>query len=111
MKTLKRYSPVERERAVRLVFDQQHQHSSQWSAIESIASKIGCTAETLRRWVRQSETDQGKRSGTTSTDRDRLKELERENRELKQENEILRKAAAFFAQAECGRQPSLRPVK
>jgi len=57
MKTLKRYSPIERERAVRLVFDQQHQHSSQWSAIESIASKIGCTAETLRRWVRQSETD------------------------------------------------------
>jgi transposase len=72
MKTLKRYSPIERERAVRLVFDQQHQHSSQWSAIESIASKIGCTAETLRRWVRQSETDQGKRSGISSTDRDRL---------------------------------------
>jgi transposase len=85
MKTLKRYSPVERERAVRLVFDQQHQHSSQWSAIESIASKIGCTAETLRRWVRQSETDMGWRSGISTTDRDRLKELERENRELKQE--------------------------
>ena len=111
MKTLKRYSPIERERAVRLVFDQQHQHSSQWSAIEPIASKISCTAETLRRWVRQSETDQGKRSGISSTDRDRLKELERENRELKQANEILRKAATFFAQAECGRQPSLRQVK
>jgi transposase len=111
MKTLKRYSPIERERAVRLVFDKQHQHSSQWSAIESIASKIGCTAETLRRWVRQSETDQGKRSGISSTDRDRLKELERENRELKQANEILRKAAAFCAQAECRRQPSLRQVK
>ena len=95
MKTNKSYSPIERERAVRLVFDQQHQHSSQWSAIESIASKIGCTAETLRRWVRQSETDQGKRSGISSTDRDRLRELERENRELKQANEILRKAAAF----------------
>jgi transposase len=106
MKTLKRYSPIERERAVRRVFDQQHQHSSQGSAIESIASEIGCTAETLRRWVRQSETDQGKRSVLSSTDRDRLKELERENRELKQANEILRKAAAFFAQAELG-----RPVK
>jgi transposase len=105
MKTLKRYSPVERERAVRLVFDQQHQHSSQWSAIESIASKIGCTAETLRRWVRQSETDMGRRSGISTTDRDRLKELERENRELKQANEILRKAAAFFAQAELVRHP------
>ncbi len=103
MKTNKRYSPIERERAVRLVFDQQHQHSSQWSAIESIASKIGCTPETLRRWVRQAETDQGKRSGITSTDRVRLKELERENRELKQANEILRKASAFFAQAELGR--------
>ncbi len=100
MKTNKRYSPIERERAVRLVFDQQHQHSSQWSAIESIAGKIGCTPETLRRWVRQSETDQGKRSGISSTDRDRLKELERENRELKQANEILRQASAFFAQAE-----------
>ncbi len=103
MKTMKRYSPVERERAVRLVFDQQHQYSSQWSAIESIASKIGCTPETLRRWVRQTETDQGKRSGISSTDRDRLKALERENRELKQVNDILRKAAAFFAQAELGR--------
>ena len=111
MKTMKRYSPVERERAVRLVFDQQHQHSSQWSAIESIASKIGCTPESLRRWVRQTETDQGKRSGISSTDRDRLKALERENRELKQVNDILRKAAAFFAQAECGRQPLLRRVK
>jgi transposase len=111
LNSYKRYSPIERERAVRLVFDQQHQHSSQWSAIESIASKIGCTAETLRRWVRQSETDQGKRSGISSTDRDRLKELERENRELKQATEILRKAAAFFAQAECARQPSLRQVK
>jgi len=105
MKELKRYSPVERERAVRLVFDQQGQHSSQWAAIQSIASKIGCTAETLRRWVRQAETDQGKRSGMSSSDRDRLKELERENRELKQANEILRKASAFFAQAELERRP------
>jgi transposase len=105
MKELKRYSLVERERAVRLVFDQQGQHSSQWSAIQSIASKVGCTAETLRRWVRQTETDQGKRSGMSSSDRELLKELERENRELKQVNEILRKASAFFAQAELVRRP------
>jgi transposase-like protein len=105
MKELKRYSPVERERAVRLVFDQQGQHSSQWAAIQSIANNIGCTAETLRRWVRQTETDQGKRSGMSSSDRERLKELERENRELKQANEILRKASAYFAQAELDRRP------
>jgi len=105
MKELKRYSPVERERAVRLVFDQQGQHNSQWAAIQSIANKIGCTAETLRRWVRQTETDQGKRSGMSSSDRERLKELERENRELKQANEILRKASAYFAQAELDRRP------
>ena len=105
MKELKRYSPVERERAVRLVFDQQGQHTSQWAAIQSIASKVGCTAETLRRWVRQTETDQGKRSGMSSSDRERLKELERENRELKQANEILRKASAYFAQAELDRRP------
>ena len=103
MKELKRYSPVERERAVRLVFDQQGQHTSQWAAIQSIASKVGCTAETLRRWVRQTETDQGKRSGMSSSDRERLKELERGNRELKQANEILRKASAYFAQAELDR--------
>ena len=105
MKEVKRYSPIERERAVRLVFDQQGQHSSQWAAIQSIASKVGCTAETLRRWVRQTETDQGKRSGMSSSDRERLKELERENRELKQANEILRKASAYFAQAELDRRP------
>jgi transposase len=99
----KRYPPADRERAVRLVFDQQGQHSSQWSAIQSIASKVGCTAETLRRWVRQAETDQGKRSGMSSSDRERLKELERENRELKRANEILRTASAFFAQAELDR--------
>jgi transposase-like protein len=105
MKTSKRYAPVDRERAVRLVFDQQGQHTSQWAAIESIAGKVGCTAESLRRWVRQSETDGGKRSGQSSTDRERLKELERENRELKRANEILRKAAAFFAMAELDRRP------
>ena len=80
-KTSPRYSPEVRERAVRLVFDHAGEHSSQWAAIQSIASKVGCTAETLRRWVRQTETDQGKRSGVSSSDRERLKELERENRE------------------------------
>jgi|SRR5450631_607695 transposase len=100
-----RYAPEVRERAVRLVFEQQGEHDSQWAAIGSIASKIGCTAETLRKWVRQTERDQGKRSGLSSSERDRLKELERENRELKRANEILRKAAAFFAQAELDRRP------
>ena len=81
------------------------QHESQWAAIGSIAVKIGCTAETLRRWVRQAERDAGKRPGLTSAERDRLKELEREVRELKRANEILRKASAFFAQAELDRRP------
>jgi transposase len=76
------------------------EHESQWAAIISIASKIGCTSETLRKWVRQAERDQGKRAGLTSSERERLKELEREVCELKRANEILRKAAAFFAQAE-----------
>ncbi len=105
MKTTKRYSPEIRERAVRLVFEHQGDYGSQWAALNSIASKIGCTAETLRKWVRRSETDQGKRVGMTSSDRKRLMELERDNRELKRANEILRKAAAFFAQAELDRRP------
>jgi len=105
MKTTKRYSPEIRERAVRLVFEHQGDYESQWAALGSIASKIGCTAETLRKWVRRSETDQGKRVGLTSSDRERLMELERDNRELKRANEILRKAAAFFAQAELDRRP------
>ena len=100
-----RYSPEVRERAVRLVFENEGEHDSQWAAIGSIAGKIGCTAETLRQWVRQAERDQGRRAGVTSTERDRLKELERENRELKRANEILRKASAFFAQAELDRRP------
>jgi len=103
MKTLKRYSPEVRERAIRMVFEHQHEHESQWATIQSISSKIGCTAETLRRWVRQSEIDQGKRGGVSTSDRERLKELERENRELKRANEILRTASAFFAQAELDR--------
>ncbi len=98
-----RYSPEVRERAVRLVFEHQGEHASQWAAIGSIASKIGCTPETLRKWVRRAERDQGLRSGMTSSDRERLKALERENRELKRANEILRKASAYFAQAELDR--------
>ena len=100
-----RFSPEVRERAVRLVFEQEKEHESQWAAIGAIASKIGCTAETLRKWVRQAERDQGRRNGLTSSERDRLKALERENRELKRANEILRKASAFFAQAELDRRP------
>ena len=98
-----RYSPEIRERAVRMVFEQQKEHDSQWSAIGSIASKIGCTPETLRKWVRRAEIDEGIRGGLTSTEREHLKALERENRELKRTNEILRKASAFFAQAELDR--------
>lgn len=100
-----KFSPEVRERAVRLVFEQEKEHESQWAAIGAISTKIGCTAETLRKWVRQAENDQGRRTGATSSERERLKALERENRELKRANEILRKASAFFAQAELARRP------
>jgi transposase len=103
MNTSTRYSPEVRERAVRLVFEHQGEHASQWAALSSIASKIGCTPETLRKWVRRAETDQGQRSGMTTEDRDRLKKLERENKELRRANDILRTASAFFAQAELDR--------
>ena len=103
MKPQPSYSPELRERAVSMVLDLQAQHESQWSAISSIAEKIGCTKETLRRWVRQAERDSGVREGLTTDERDRIKALERENRELRQANEILRKASAFFAQAELDR--------
>ena len=88
-----------------MVLEHQGDYTSQWSAISSIAPKIGCTCETLRRWVRQTERDQGVREGLTTSERQRIKELERENRELKRANEILRQASAFFAQAELDRIP------
>ncbi len=98
-----RYSAEVRERAVRMVLEHESAHDSQWAAIRSIATKLGCTPETLRKWVRQSERDNGTRAGLTTSERERLKALERENRELKRANEILRKASAFFAQAELDR--------
>ena len=97
------YSPEVRDRAVRMVLEHRGEHASQWAAIESIAEKIGCSGETLRHWVRQAERDQGIRPGATTDERERIKELERENRELRQANEILRKASAYFAQAELDR--------
>ena len=100
-----KYPAEMRERAVRLVFEQQGTHESQYAAIVSVATKLGCTPETLRKWVRQSERNAGQRPGLTTTERDKLKELERENRELKRANEILRKASAYFAQAELDRRP------
>ena len=99
MANSKRYSPEVRERAVRLVFEHESEYDSQWAAINSIAAKIGCTPETLRKWVRRIEVDGGRRDGVTSDERERIKDLERENRELRRTNEILRKASAFFAQA------------
>jgi transposase len=91
-----RYPKEVRERAVRLVFEHEGEYSSQWAAITSIASKLGMTPETLRKWVRRAETDEGLRPGLTSTEREHLKALEKENRELRRANEILKAAAVFF---------------
>ena len=103
MKKSVKFSPEVRERSVRMVLEHQGEYESQWAAICSIAAKIGCSGETLRHWVRRHERDAGLRDGMTSEMRDRLKALERENRELRQANEILRKASAYFAQAELDR--------
>jgi transposase-like protein len=98
-----RFSPEVRERAVRLVQEQTTEHTSQWAAVRSVAEKMGCTNETLRRWVRQAERDTGQRPGLTTDERSRVQALERENFELRRANEILKKASAYFAQAELDR--------
>ena len=100
-----KFSTEVRERAVRLVVDHRGEYVSEWEAIRSIAEKIGCSAEALRTWVRRAQIDQGKRPGLTSDERARMKELEREVKELRRANEILKKASAYFAQAELDRRP------
>jgi transposase-like protein len=98
-----KFSPEVRERAVRMVFEHRGEHPSQWACIESIAGKIGCTAQTLDNWIKQHERDSGQREGLSTAEAQRIKELERENRELRKANEILKLASAFFAQAELDR--------
>ena len=105
MARVSRFSQEVRERAVRMVSEHRGEYDSEWEAMCSIAEKIGCSAETLRTWVRQTEVDSGERGGLTTDDRARMKELEREVRELRRANEILRKASAYFAQAELDRRP------
>ena len=102
-KTTNKYSPEVRERSVRMVLDQEGQHASRWAAIVSISAKIGCAAQTLNEWVKKAEVDSGRRVGIPAEMAEKLKALERENRELRQANEILRKASAYFAMAELDR--------
>ena len=102
-KTTNKFSPEVRERAVRMVVDHKRDHPSRWAAVVSIAEKIGCVPQTLHEWVKKAEVDSGKRAGVPSDVAERVKALERENRELRQANEILRKASAYFAQAELDR--------
>ena len=98
-----RYSPEVRDRAVRMFYEHRAAHPSEWAAIMSIATKIGCAAQTLHNWVAQAERDRGQRAGVTTDERERMRALEREVKELRQANEILRKASAYFAQAELDR--------
>lgn len=106
MPKVSRFSPEVRDRAVRMVSEQSSAHPSQWAALKSIAEKIGCTPETLRSWMRRYERDTGRRPGLTTAELDRVKQLEREVKELRRTNEILRKASAYFAQAELDRRPT-----